>query len=206
MPPKKKPLSSTSVREVCCICCQPVNVSKDEVLFCSGSFQKLIYWHCVSVSVASYESIKEHNCPFLCYGCLNLSNQDQVATLQEEVEELKQEIIQLKKSLFGTQMQIQQQPKAAKSVSVQQTYATVMHGGEPKVSDLGSHSPGKQNGSLASNKSPERKYSLVVYGIAECTKGTSRSVRLESDLNSVASVVAKVDSSIHPQSIRDCTV
>jgi len=84
-----------------------------------------------------------------------------------------------------------------------------MHGGQPEVSESGSQSLGTQSGSLASDKSPERSlvvYSLVVYGVAECTKGTSRSVRLESDLNSVASVVAKVDSSIHPRSIRDCTV
>ena len=76
-------------------------------MFYSGSFQKWIHRYCVSASVASYESIKEHNCPFLCYGCLNLSKQDQVATLKEEVEELKWEIIQLNKSLSENQMQLQ---------------------------------------------------------------------------------------------------
>ena len=72
------------------------------------------HWYCVSASVARYESIKEHNCPFLCYGCLNLSNQDQGATLKEEVEGLKREIIQLNKSLSETQMQLQQQLESSK--------------------------------------------------------------------------------------------
>ena len=66
-------------------------------------------------------------------------------------------------------MQLQQQLKAAKSVPVQKTYATMMHGGEPEVSESGCQSPRTQSGSLASDKSPERKYSLVVHSIAECT-------------------------------------
>ena len=89
----------------------------------------------MSTSVASYESIKEHNCPFLCYGCLNLSKQDQVATLKEEVEELKREI----KSLSETKMQLQQQLKAAKSVPVQQTYATMMEVSQKSLSQAVSH-------------------------------------------------------------------
>ena len=98
MPPEKKPSRSASVKEMCCICCQPVSVSEDEDLFCSGS--------CLDPQVLHEHEwcklwvIKKHKCPFLCYGCLNLGNQDQVATLKEEVEDLKWEIIQLKKSLW----------------------------------------------------------------------------------------------------------
>ena len=47
-------------------------------------------------------SYQKHKCPFLCYGCLNLGDQDQVAMLKEEVEELKWQIIQLKMSLSET--------------------------------------------------------------------------------------------------------
>ena len=35
MPPKKK--------ELCCICCQPISVNKDEVIYCSGSCQQWLY-------------------------------------------------------------------------------------------------------------------------------------------------------------------
>jgi len=41
--------------------------------------------------------------------------------------------------------------------------ATVIHGGEPEISESGSQSPCTQNGSLVSDKSSERKYSVVVY-------------------------------------------
>jgi len=69
-------------------------------------------------------------------------------------------------------MQLQLQPKAAKPVSVQQMYATMIHGGEPEVSESGCQSPRTQSGSLASDKSSERKYSIVVYGIVASFPGS----------------------------------
>ena len=43
-----------------------------------------------------------------------------------------------------------------------------------------------------------------MYGITECPKGTPKHTRLQSDLSSVVSVMAKVDCNIQPQSIKDC--
>ena len=53
-------------------------------------------------------------------------------------------------------------------------------------------------------KDPERKFNIVVYGINECSKGTPRHRRLQSDLSSVVSVLSKLDNNIQPQSIKDC--
>ncbi len=50
----------------------------------------------------------------------------------------------------------------------------------------------------------DRKYNIVVYGIQECKKGSSRHIRLSEDIGAVASLVQKVDDSIPAQSIRDC--
>ena len=45
---------------------------------------------------------------------------------------------------------------------------------------------------------------MVLYGVEECRSGLSRSDRLESDLSSVVNIFSALDSSIQPQSVRDC--
>lgn len=49
----------------------------------------------------------------------------------------------------------------------------------------------------------DRKFNVIVFGVDECSKGTPKHVRLESDLNSVVSVLSGLDSNIHSQSIKD---
>ena len=43
-----------------------------------------------------------------------------------------------------------------------------------------------------------------MYGVKECPSGSSQSAGLESDLASVVSVLATLESSFHSQSIKDC--
>ena len=50
----------------------------------------------------------------------------------------------------------------------------------------------------------DRKLNVVIYGISECPKGTSRSERLTQDLSKVESVFSQVSSSIQSQAIKDC--
>ena len=50
----------------------------------------------------------------------------------------------------------------------------------------------------------DRKYNLVIYGIPECDKGTLRVRRLKTDTINVSTVITNLDSSIHPQCVRDC--
>ena len=50
----------------------------------------------------------------------------------------------------------------------------------------------------------ERKFNLIVYGIPECPHGTNWSNRASNDLDSGSCAILKVDSSIIPQSFRDC--
>ena len=52
--------------------------------------------------------------------------------------------------------------------------------------------------------SSDRKYNIVLFGIDECSVGTSRHERLESDFNNVTEVVSGIDESIKKHSIKDC--
>ncbi len=52
--------------------------------------------------------------------------------------------------------------------------------------------------------SSAKKFNVVLYGVAECPPGTSKSARLEADLAGVVSVLSTLDATIQPQSIEDC--
>ena len=84
MPPKKK--------ELCCICCQPISVNKDEVLYCSGSCQQWLHRYCASVTSQQYQTIKENAQSFLCPCCDRREQQEQINSLKSTVEALKLEL------------------------------------------------------------------------------------------------------------------
>ena len=107
MPPKKRRANSKTAKSktaklpsvFCCVCCRPVNISKDEVLFCTGTCQEWIHRYCASVSVKAYQSIKDAGSPFLCFCCQQIRSQDEVTKLNDEVRQLKKEVTELKTEL-----------------------------------------------------------------------------------------------------------
>lgn len=50
---------------------------------------------------------------------------------------------------------------------------------------------------------PDRKFSVVIFGISECPQGTSKFDCSDSGFNVVCSVISGLDSSIQQSSIRD---
>ena len=56
----------------------------------------------------------------------------------------------------------------------------------------------------ASTKSyPDRKFNVVLFGLAECPKGTKKFSRDKSDQNNATAIFSELDNSIQPFSIRD---
>ena len=49
----------------------------------------------------------------------------------------------------------------------------------------------------------DKRYNVIVFGVEECKKGTSRSDRMQSDLESVVSVLTQIVPTIQSQSIKD---
>lgn len=48
-----------------------------------------------------------------------------------------------------------------------------------------------------------RKYNVLLYGISECSEGTSWVKRQQGDMEKAVSVISSVDSSISPQAVKD---
>ena len=50
----------------------------------------------------------------------------------------------------------------------------------------------------------DKRYNIVLFGVEECSVGTSRHEHLESDIDNVIEVVFSIDNSIQKHSIKDC--
>ena len=50
----------------------------------------------------------------------------------------------------------------------------------------------------------DKRYNILLFGVEECSVGTSRHERMESDIDNVIEVVSSIDNSIQKHSIKDC--
>lgn len=203
MPPKAAKTQrkgAASGSDVCSICCQKIG-PKDEVLFCSGSCQKHLHRYCASVSEQSFKMLTSGDAPpFLCFCCFRAKKDEEVAKLLSTVDLLKEEINALK----SKRMDDDQRPSPAPSAG--QLFAkkgSSTESGEPTAHSVSNTSRAAYSESSVSHNL-DSKYNVVLYGVEECRSGLSRSARFESDLSSVIDIFSALDSSIQPQSIRDC--
>ena len=194
MPPKRK-AQTASQKDQCCVCCQPIMKGKDESLFCAGDCQQLLHRYCAGVSAQCYRSITEKASPFFCFACCLVRHKGEIDSLKETVELLKGEIAVLKSSQsqspqhqsFVSQPALQPASSSAQPLSVPMA-TCVNTSTAPAVSPLDNH---------------ERKFNVVIYGVEECSKGTSKVERLKGDMDRAVSTLSDLDNSIGTQSIKD---
>ena len=224
MPPKKRRANSKTAKSKtaklpsvsCCVCCRPVNISKDEVLFCTGTCQEWIHRCCVSVTVKAYQSIKDAGSPFLCFCCQQIRSRDEVTKLNDEVRQLKKEVTELKTELSTLRPQASPCPQTelgrnatnaidtTDSVSTRKnSAAATSYISESPSHSIFFHDSGVQARSTKLVPNLNKKFNIVdvIYGIDEYPKDTTRSKRLDSDLSKVFSVVRAINSKIHSQGL-----
>ena len=183
MPPKKKNQSKDLAKDLdlCCVCCQPIKKGRDELLFCDGDCKQWLHRYCAGVSTSCFKAISEKGDPFYCYACCLSRHRREIDALKDSVELLKGEIADLKSSPSATS---QAQPPISSD------------------SDL-NFAPRTKIAHDLEDRSQQRKYNVVLYGIDECPNGTSKSQRLEREVGSAVSVLSGLDKSITPHSIKD---
>ena len=180
------------IKSDCCVCCQDLNIAKDEALFCTGSCQQWLHRYCAGVSRSAYKHIKEKVCQFRCFACHQLYQLDEVTKLRNEVTRLS--------SLID---KIQSSPTLTTSSTPSSSYASAVGecvSNNPMVNQKVNAVPAPPS----SKSNPERKYNIVVYGVDEHASGLTRASRQGADLESVVSLFSRIDSSNTSQCIRDC--
>ena len=197
MPPKtrvqRKAESSTAATlDPCCICLQKIG-PKDEALFCSGKCQKYLHRYCASVSESSYKTLtSEGALPFLCFCCYKAQKDDQLSRLLSEIEKLRAEISTLKTGAAVLPPSVPSYAEAAKTQRNPAATAAITASGESHTKPM------------SGQYYQDSKFNAVLYGVQECPLGMSKSARFESDLTATVNVLSPLDSSIQPQSIKDC--
>ena len=187
MPPKKR-----STSEQCGVCCQAIVKGKDESLFCGGECQQWLHRYCAGVPAKVYKNLSEKGLTFYCFACSLDSHRKEIASLKGTVEALKSEIAELKSS--------SPLPSSAHKSSPQ--VPTLPPPRCPSSEEAVEPRPAVLPQPERSPTLMERKY-VILFGLDECPRGTSRSARLDEDLKKAIFVLSKADQSIDSNTIKD---
>ncbi len=155
-----------------------------EAVFCDGDTCKgWIHRTCAGLTKAHYDSISTAPAeePFYCIQC-------SYNYLSKHISDCKSEIESLKVKLAAVDMKSNTAP----------SYSQALQSGTD------SHEPQSVRQPQYHNRSYDRNFNIVVYGIGESSVGNSRQQRLANDTKEVLEVITITDDTITNQSIRDC--
>ena len=130
--------------------------------------------------------------PFLCLYCKTIEQDKEIQRLKSTITKLEHELAQS----TPAQDAVRGAPNSAR-----RSYAGIVSGTQPP--NLDAYIPELDSQPNRASNS-ERKFNVVVYGIKECNKGTSRQDRVIQDTDNATSIIAKTDDHFTAQSIRDC--
>ncbi len=175
-----------------CIVCEKVIKEKsskskgEDSIFCEGVCQGWMHRHCVGISKPAFSALNASPDPFLCTYCSNTK----ITELRQSIDALKNEVTSLK-----------QQLSSGRSTSYASIVGPPSEGLHPPKVTVEKHHQALGN----QNHIYERKFNVVIHGIRESNEGTPRLIREKHDNDIVLSTLSKIDSTITPHCIRDCT-
>ena len=187
--------------EIDCLVCEKAILESDEetdgheALFCEGECQGWIHRKCAGITRIGYDKLGESTIPFLCSYCTLVKQHNEIDSLKDTIKTLTSKLSNLEASLNPNASQLPQSmetdsPDTINRTATQQTPTATT---EPKTKppSRGIH-PG------------ERKFNVVIYGVAECPKATPRPERQKSDLANCLTAVSELNADNDSHSIRDC--
>ena len=192
--PKK---SGCSSKATCPICCEVVNdcakgkSNGDESIFCDGMCQDWLHRQCAGLSKAAFLYASKSVDLFFCPCCINKQQSNEISLLKQELRTLSSNISSLKLMIDE-----KLQPIAPSIPSGKTTYAE-------SVNLTSAAKPTVVSPRIATVAS-DRKFNVVIYGVAESTKGTFRNTRKVEDTQKVEDVISSLKCQVGPNSIRDC--
>ena len=131
---------------------------RDEPIFCEGQYEAWYHRRCAGISKSAYESASESENPFYCMSCLQLHYNNEISQLKEQIAALSSKILE------GDSNQQSTQTSASGSGS-----NTITQSSSTTLLNNATNSSHK----VASTESTSaRKFNVVLFGLAECSKGT----------------------------------
>ena len=152
------------------------------------------------MSKATFEATQLSSDPFLCPHCRLDAQQHVIHSLKESVSHLLSRVAELETMLGLSQQKISGGTPVDTSVGdVSATAGVRCHilATDAVVGDHGS-SPAE-----VSTLQNERRFNLVISGVAECSRGTSRIDRLKHDFSEITTLITNLDPQIESSTVRD---
>ena len=180
-------------RTNCSICEKVIKDQQkgQESIFCERDCQAWMHRICAGISRKAFGKAKSSDDPFFCHYCLCHKQETEIINLKTTINSLQSELAQLKQP----GLQPMQVPNTVTDNHL--SYASILK------SSTASSQPPSTKQPLPDSKQ-DRKFNIVVYGIKECSKGTSRLERITKDSEEVTNTIQKLDNTISSQSVRDC--
>ena len=185
-----------------CLVCEKAILEPDEetegheALFCEGECQGWIHRQCAGITRLGYDKLGESTIAFLCSYCTLVRQHQEIDTLKHTIKSLSNKVSELEASLKPNAPQLPQSMETESSDTINHT--AIQQESPTATTDPVTKSPPPEI------LPGERKFNLVIYGIAECPKETPRHDRQKSDLTNCLSVVSKLNTEIDSHSIQDC--
>ena len=189
-------------KQTCPICDEPiVDASEDnpgqDAIFCEGQCDDWLHRQCAGLSRPRFIEISKSKNPFYCPCCLLIRQSEEITLLRSQLSELHSEFCQFKNQFS--------QPITNVNTSCQTNHDKVNSNNKslPVTPRHNFNSSSPVAPSQNSGSSLDRKFNLVVYGIPENPKGTSRYKCAQQDLQNISLILNKLESNV-ASSIRDC--
>lgn len=186
--------------EICVVCDKEINDDTEDSIFCEGECQGWIHRVCAGMSQKIFQTLDNPDTPFLCHYCHN-NKQNLV------IEDLKQQVTLLESALSTLRSKLPSEAPVLKTNSKPPsgTYAQVATSINPSIASSPQLNPNSNSHQYPKHEKHEKKYNIVVYGIKESVKGSSRSCRCKHDFQAIFDVIRNVDNSVPETLVRDCT-
>jgi len=159
-----------------------------DAIYCEGLCSSWLHRHCAGLPKSVFISLEKSPDPFYCPHCLLKNHTDTISNLKATVASLTEAVAALQSSVKSSVPN--PAPSSIPDESLSATTQSRPVHPVPNINPITNYE--------------DKKYNIVIYGIKESPPNTSKSDRLENDLQSINNEFTKVDLPIQASSVKDC--
>ena len=181
---------------VCPICLEVIQDSTkskkgQDAIYCEGQCNSWLHRGCAGLPKSVFSNLQNSPDPFHCPHC-QLKNHAII------ISELKTTIASLNETIAALKTSVKSLEPTSKPVTVTNSSSTGNINSKP------THTIPSNKPLISATRFEDKKYNIVMYGIKESSPKTSKSDRLENDLQSINNAFINAELQIQASSIKDC--
>lgn len=209
-PGEPSPSAQKGDESQCAICLKVIedrsaNSEGEDSVFCEGTCQRWLHRTCAGLTDPAFDDLRNSDDRFYCYQCFVASHTSEIKDLRNTIAELTKELSTLR-SLLPVEASSTQKHNVPVPIPLSYSSAVKSKGSTDFSSEDVAPSPHHSLPPKPQSHSDrnERKFNVVIIGLAECPKGTPRAERMAMDEEAIVHSIRQQIPSFSPLCIRDC--